>query len=329
MSGVLKGVGKVFKKVVKVVKKYALPILAVAAVVLTAGAALGVIAPLAGSGGLLASVGVKGLLATVLTKAATAATIGAIGSAVTGGNVIKGATRGFVAGAVLGGVGAALGGTAAAGTTAASGISNGVTSGANGFSSLGGGTGGLSSGLTNAVNLTTSAASAGDIVVTGSRLASGGISGLGSAAGAAAGGAIANEVAVSGTRPSAEPTTPTVNYTNEPMVSATPQTAAPVALRPSPVSGLSSAWNGLGEYGKASLIQGVGGGLSNYMSSKEESKSKREEDARIAANYTSEGFYMPNSEASQPRYAMAEQRYAPIPTARWRIDPVTGKPVRG
>ena len=41
MSGVFKAVGKVFKGVVKVIKKVALPALAIGAIVLTGGAAIG------------------------------------------------------------------------------------------------------------------------------------------------------------------------------------------------------------------------------------------------------------------------------------------------
>lgn len=119
MSNPLKGIGKVFKAVVRVVKKVALPALAIGAVVLTGGAALGVLPALGGSGGLLASVGIKGALAGVLTSAAKAATFGAIGSAITGGNIVKGATAGFVTGGVLGGISAAAGGAKGLGTAAA------------------------------------------------------------------------------------------------------------------------------------------------------------------------------------------------------------------
>lgn len=116
MSGVVKKIGKAFKSIVKVVKKIALPALAIGAVVLTGGAALGVLPALGGAGGLLASIGIKGALSTILVSAAKAATFGAIGAALTGGNIIKGATKGFVVGGVLGGVSALAGaGQAAAG----------------------------------------------------------------------------------------------------------------------------------------------------------------------------------------------------------------------
>lgn len=112
MSNPLKSVGKVFRKVVKFVKKIALPVIAVAAVVLTGGAALGVfgatgLAGLAGSVGLSATSG----LGAVLISAAKAATFGAVTSAVMGKNPIKGATMGFMTGGLLGAVGALPGGT--------------------------------------------------------------------------------------------------------------------------------------------------------------------------------------------------------------------------
>lgn len=108
MSNPLKGIGKIFKSVAKVVRKVALPALAIGAVVLTGGAALGVLPSV---GALAGSLGLSAGLTTVLTSAATSATIGAGLAAVTGKNVLKGATTGFVTGGVLGGVNAALGST--------------------------------------------------------------------------------------------------------------------------------------------------------------------------------------------------------------------------
>lgn len=105
MSGVLKAVGKVFKKVVKVVKKVALPALAIGAVVLTGGAALGVLPSI---GALGSSLGLSAGLTSVLSSAASAATVGAVGSALTGGNIVKGATAGFVTGGLVGGIGQAM-----------------------------------------------------------------------------------------------------------------------------------------------------------------------------------------------------------------------------
>lgn len=131
MSNPIKAIGKAFKSVVRVIKKVALPALAIGAVVLTGGAALGVLPGLGGAGGPLASLGIKGALASVLTSAATSATIGAGLSAVTGGNIIKGATTGFITGGVLGGANAALGGAKGLGATAASGSSSGASNALN------------------------------------------------------------------------------------------------------------------------------------------------------------------------------------------------------
>ena len=111
MSGIIKGIGKVFKKVVKVVKKVAIPALAIGAVVLTGGAALGVLPSI---GALGSSLGLSSALTGILSSAATGATIGAGGALLTGGNIVKGATTGFITGGAVGGIGAAMGGGTAA-----------------------------------------------------------------------------------------------------------------------------------------------------------------------------------------------------------------------
>ncbi len=109
MSGVVKTVGKVFKKVVKVVKKV-LPIaLAGAAIFFTAGSALG-LTPSFGAftSGLVGKLGLSSTLSGILTGAVTQAGIGAaLGgglSLVTGGDFLEGAQGGALAGAVTGGV---------------------------------------------------------------------------------------------------------------------------------------------------------------------------------------------------------------------------------
>ena len=114
MSGVLKGIGKVFKKVAKVVKKVALPALAIGAVVLTGGAALGVLPSITSVAG---SLGLSPALTGILGSAAKSATFGAVGSLLTGGNPLKGATAGFITGGVLGGLGQMAAGRTAAPTT--------------------------------------------------------------------------------------------------------------------------------------------------------------------------------------------------------------------
>jgi hypothetical protein len=102
----LKGLKKVFKKVGKFVKKVALPALAIGAVLLTGGAALGVLPSI---GALGSSLGLSAGLTGALSTAATSATIGAVGSAVTGGNIMKGATTGLITGGVMGAAGSMLG----------------------------------------------------------------------------------------------------------------------------------------------------------------------------------------------------------------------------
>lgn len=121
MSGALKSLGKVFKKVAKVIKKYALPILAIGAVVLTGGAALGVLPAIGGAGGLGAALGLSPALTGIISTAATSATVGAVGAGLTGGNIVKGATAGLVTGAALGAAGQLLGPGAGIAKTAASG----------------------------------------------------------------------------------------------------------------------------------------------------------------------------------------------------------------
>jgi hypothetical protein len=124
MSGVAKGIGKVFKAVGSVVKKILAPALAVAAIVFTGGAALG-LAPLAGGfGGAVAStlgaIGVPttGVIGSALTGAVTqagmGAAIGGVTSMATGGDFTDGAGKGALLGAATGGLTGALGAGAAA-----------------------------------------------------------------------------------------------------------------------------------------------------------------------------------------------------------------------
>lgn len=117
MSGVVRGVKKVFKKAVKVIKKVAPIVLAAAAVYFTAGAALGVSGAAGGWGAaatkLTSSIGLNGTLGKIITGAVTqagyGAAIGAATSAVTGGDIMDGMQRGALTGAVTGGVTGGLG----------------------------------------------------------------------------------------------------------------------------------------------------------------------------------------------------------------------------
>lgn len=110
MSGILKGIGKVFKKVVKVVKKVALPALMIGAVVLTGGAALGVLPAL---GTMVGGLGLSAGLTSILTGAISTGALGAVGGFLTGG--MKGAKKGFLMGAATGGLLGGLGVTGANG----------------------------------------------------------------------------------------------------------------------------------------------------------------------------------------------------------------------
>lgn len=127
MSGLVKSVKKAFKKVVKTVKKVAPIALAVGAVVLTGGAALGAL-PAVGSmmGSLGLSAGLTSVLTGAVTQAGYGALIGGATSALTGGSVMKGMKGGAMAGAVTGGVTGALSAPASGAAMGQSGVSEGM-----------------------------------------------------------------------------------------------------------------------------------------------------------------------------------------------------------
>lgn len=111
MSGIVKKIGRVFKKAIKTVKKIAPYALAAAAVVFTGGAALGVGLPsFAGAmGSLVSSAGLSGALGTAVTGALTNAGFGAAVGGVLGGK--SGLKTGALMGAVTGGLMGPIGGT--------------------------------------------------------------------------------------------------------------------------------------------------------------------------------------------------------------------------
>jgi hypothetical protein len=136
MSGVLKSIGKIFTKVIKVVKKVLPYALAIGAAVVTGGAALGVFAAgswaaggLAGiASGALGSIGGTAFAASklgmILSSAAVTAGYGAMvggaTAALTGGKIGKGILRGAAIGGLTGGVaGAITGGGGLLGATTA------------------------------------------------------------------------------------------------------------------------------------------------------------------------------------------------------------------
>lgn len=104
MSGILKSIGKVFKRVVKVVRKIAPYALAIGAVVLTGGAALGALPAM---GTMLGGLGLSAGLTATLSSAVTAAGIGGALGFVTGGK--KGLLKGALIGGITGGAAGALG----------------------------------------------------------------------------------------------------------------------------------------------------------------------------------------------------------------------------
>lgn len=108
MSGLVKGVGKTFKKVLKVAKVVVPIALAVGAIVLTGGAAMGLALPTWGAA--VTSVFGTSALGAIASGAVVSAGYGAaIGAAVglaTGGTkgLVKGAQMGAITGAVTGGI---------------------------------------------------------------------------------------------------------------------------------------------------------------------------------------------------------------------------------
>lgn len=179
MSGVVKGVKKVFKSVVKFVKKAIPYVLMAAAVYFTAGVALSAFAPTAGfaaampgfAGGGFAGLGIgQGAVAGtgIFTKAAAAMGLGSLGSSggLIGGAIAKGATV-----AQLGAAGINAGAIATGATeAAAAGIGSGMPA----------------AGLSGAMQGTTAAAASGGA---GAPAAAGAAGAEGAAAGAGAGAA--------------------------------------------------------------------------------------------------------------------------------------------
>ena len=109
MSGAVKSVKKVFKKVIKPIKKV-LPIaLAVGAVVFTAGNALGAMPSWGEAVSSMTGTSTLGnILGGAITQAGYGAAIGAAGAAVTGNDITTGAGYGAAAGAITGGITGAM-----------------------------------------------------------------------------------------------------------------------------------------------------------------------------------------------------------------------------
>ncbi|RJF80957.1 hypothetical protein D3877_12040 [Azospirillum cavernae] len=108
MSGVVKSIGKVFKKVVNTASKILPVALAAGAVMFTAGNALGITSSWGEAvKGVTDSLGAGSGLSSIITGAVTNAGYGAVAgaatSALSGGDALQGAQYGAAAGAVLGG----------------------------------------------------------------------------------------------------------------------------------------------------------------------------------------------------------------------------------
>lgn len=292
MSNPFRAIGKIFKKVVRVVKKIALPALAIGAAVLTGGAALGLGGIFAGGiGGLGLSTG----LTAVLTTAGQGALVGMGTAAVTGKNILKGATSGFVTGAAMGGAGQLLG----AGTTAAT--TGAQSMGMDSLAQAGRTAGTTSLGMDS---LTRGAIAAAPSSSTGFGSV---ISGVGNAA-APIGGSVA------------------------PGISAI---SAPPAMTTSPVEVVRAGSGGFGAALQnptvlGNIISGAGQGISNYASQKAASKDERRRYERMQANYgDTSGYYRP---APQMSYNGSPQGYdtgqqQPQARGTWQLDPITQRPV--
>jgi hypothetical protein len=135
MSGVAKGIGKVFKKVVDVGIKIAPYALAAGAIYFTCGAALGVPALAGGWGAAAGGLGTtlaggSGVLASTLGGAITTAGYGALaggaGSLLTGGKLSQGLTMGALVGGAAGGLLGAATAPAASGVALSGGTGSGT-----------------------------------------------------------------------------------------------------------------------------------------------------------------------------------------------------------
>lgn len=285
MSGIIKGIGKVFKKIVKVVKKVALPALAIGAAIVTGGAALGIMPGLASLGG---SIGLSAGLTSVLSTAGTGALLGGGMSLLTGGNPIKGMTAGFIGGAAVGGLGQVL-------QPAAQGATQAATSAGN-----------IATGFDTPITASNwQSAIGGGAAQGGGGAASQGVQGLGTSLGTTAANT-ASSVAAG----SMAPITPVSG------VGAVGATAAPAVTQTVTQGGggLLGAFNRMNPYVQASLIQGLGSGLSSAAASKDMRRAERERYERLAANY--EGY----EPAALDPFGPIRREPSPV----WKIDPATG-----
>lgn len=291
MSNPLKAIGRVFKKVVKVAKKIALPALAIGAAVLTGGAALGVlpsVGSVLGAGGLGLSTG----LTSVLTTAGQGALGGMLTSAISGKNVLKGASTGFLIGGAAGAVGQALRPAAGAVDVAS------ASKAANSVVDAGIQANNATIGSQIAANAGMPAAS--QVITPAATTAA---QGTGSAIAAAA------RTAPAPTLSAAPATTP----------------AAGVVSNGQGIGSILSTpfkmLDGLDPYTRAGLIQGLGQGLMAGSQAKDARKTEEARQQRIADNYGGGSYYSTERPTS---YAPIQQR----PRVVWKIDPISGDVIR-
>ena len=295
MSNPLKAVGKIFRKVVRVVKKIALPALAIGAAILTGGAALGLlpsVGSVLGAGGLGLSAG----LTSVLTTAGQGALGGMLTSAISGKNVLKGASTGFLIGGAAGAVGQALRPAAAAVDVAS------ASKAANSVVDAGIQANNATIGSQIAANAGMPAA---NVTATATRAA-----GLGSTMAASA--------------PAPTLSAPTSAPASLTPASATPAPAGVVSGGQGIGSILSTPFkmlDGLDPYTRAGLIQGLGNGLMAGSQAKDQRKTEEARQQRIADNYGGGSYYSTERPTS---YAPIQQR----PRVVWKIDPITGDVIK-
>ena len=299
MSNPLKAIGRVFKKVVKVVKKIALPALAIGAAVLTGGAALGIMPGIAGAGGLGASLGLSSGLSAVLATAGEGALMGMATSAITGKNVLKGATSGFLIGGAAG----------AAGLIKPAGF---ATSGVD----------------VSGVDVSAATKAANSVVDAGIQANN---TAIGSQIAANAGMPAASQVIT----PAATAAAPGAGSTIAAAARAAPAPTLSAAPATTPAAGAVSGGQGIGSilstpfkmldgldpYTRAGLIQGLGQGLMAGSQAKDQRKTEEAKAERIAANYGGGSYY---STERPTAYGPIAQR----PRVVWKIDPISGEAYR-
>jgi hypothetical protein len=310
MSGVLKSIGKVFKKIVKVAK-VVLPIaLAVGAVVFTGGAALGLLPTFSGAigglvGGLGLSTGLAGALTGSIVSAGFGSALGGLKAAASGTSIIKGMQGGAVTGAVTGGLLGAVNPSTFGIVKGLDAAGNPITTTANALKNAGDAfaSAGSKTVLSTGANGITS--------VAGTAGPSGGL--LGGSGAASAVDAVAKSA--SGGYPAA------TSFAQMPMGA---------SMVPAASSGGIGGFLGANPLLAGNIISGVASSLSGGNLSKDQIKQiKAEEASREAySNFAYQGAYAGRENPfgtkplAPPPGVQASNYYTP-PNARWHYDPTT------